>query len=118
LLLAAEELRFDIPAYCFMPDHLHVLAEGRSTDSDLARFIARFKQNAGFWHSQAGRGRLWQDGYYDRILRDDEQTIVVARYILDNPVRAGLVARFDEYPHSGSTKYTMSELADAIQSLR
>jgi len=54
----------------------------------------------------------------DRILRDDEQTIVVARYILENPVRAGLVEGFDEYPYSGSTKCTISELADAIQSLR
>ena len=80
--------------------------------------MARFKQDAGFWHSQTGRGRLWQDGYYDRILRDDEQTIVVARYILENPVRAGLVEGFDEYPYSGSTKYTINELADAIQSLR
>ena len=59
---------------------------------------------------------MWQEGFYDRILRNDEETIVVARYILDNPVRAGLVARFDEYPFSGSSRYSIPELADAIQS--
>ena len=50
-------------------------------------------------HSQ--RIRLWQDGYFERVLRDDEQLEIVARYIFDNPVRAGLAACAREWPHSG-----------------
>jgi putative transposase len=116
LLQRARDFRFELTAYCFMPDHLHVLAVGESEDSDLGRFISRMKQDTGYWYSKTCRKRLWQEGFYDRILRNDEETIVVARYILDNPVRAGLVARFDEYPFSGSSRYSIPELADAIQS--
>jgi putative transposase len=99
-----------------MDDHVHVLAAGESPSADLERFMSSMKQDSGFWFSQDHHGRLWQEGYYDRILRSDEQTIIVARYILDNPVRRGLVARFDQYPYSGSNRYSLAELADAIQS--
>jgi hypothetical protein len=74
------------------------------------------KQKTGFDFKQAHRTPLWQDGYFDRILRNDEETIIVARYIVDNPVRAGLVADFRDCPFSGSNRYTMQELADALQS--
>ena len=107
LLQSAYEFRFELTAYCYMPDHLHLLAIGESEASDLERFMSRMKQDAGFWYAKTYRKRLWQDGYYDRILRNDEQTVGVARYILDNPVRAGLAATFDSYPFSGSNKYTM-----------
>jgi hypothetical protein len=59
-----------------------------------------------------GRG-LWQAGYYDRILRHDEDSLTVVRYILENPVRAGLVSRFSDYPYSGSDRYSLKELAVA-----
>src|SRR5262245_41578753 len=111
-----NDFQFGLPAYCLMPDHVHILALGEALDSDLEAFVARMKQKTGFDFKQAHRASLWQDGYFDRILRNDEQTIVVARYILDNPVRAGLAAIFDTYPYSGSSRYTMQELADAFQS--
>jgi hypothetical protein len=44
------------------------------------------------------------------LLRDNEPTFVVARYILENPVRAGLAASVEEYPFVGSSEYTLSEL--------
>jgi putative transposase len=114
LLQCAGIFRFGIPAYCFMPDHVHILALGEELDSDLEKFIGRMK--TGFDFKQAHRTPLWQDGYFDRILRNDEETIIVARYIVDNPVRAGLVADFRDCPFSGSNRYTMQELADALQS--
>ena len=101
-----------ILAYCFMPDHLHLLVEGETTESDLQRFISSFKQKSGYAFSQTGSGHLWQKGYYDRILRTEETTLNVVRYILENPVRAGLVGRFDEYPYSGSDRYPLEELAE------
>jgi REP-associated tyrosine transposase len=117
LLQHARDFGFAVPAYCFMPDHLHVLAEGQFPDSNLKRFMNRFKQDSGFRFGEQRNHHLWQKGYYDRILRDDEPTIIVARYIFDNPVRVGLVTHFDQYPGSGSTCYTMCELADALQSI-
>jgi len=115
LLQHADDFQFGIAAYCYMPDHLHVLAVGESDGSDLEAFMRSMKQKTGFWFKQAFRRRLWQDGYYDRILREDESTLVVARYILANPVRAGLARTIEEYPFSGSNRYSLKEWGDAIQ---
>jgi len=90
-----------------------MLAEGTTLGSDLRRFVSSFKQNSGFTFSRERAARLWQNGYYDRVLRDDEATLTVVRYILENPVRAGLVARVSDYPYLGSDRYSLEELAIA-----
>ena len=45
---------------------------------------------------------VWQDGYYERVLRTYESMDTLIRYILDNPVRAGLVQKAEDFPHSGT----------------
>jgi len=93
---------FAIAAYCFMPDHLHLLLYGTSEAADLRRCISRYKQITGFeYRSRHGR-KLWQPGYHDRVLRDEEATETIARYILGNPLRAGLSKEWGEYPFAGS----------------
>jgi|SRR6266850_92408 len=111
---AADENRFDVIAYCFMPDHLHLLIEGRSDSSDCKQFIARAKQYSGFYYSKAHRQKLWQRYSFEHVLRDDQKSVVVGRYILQNPVRAGLVRRIDEYPYVGSLVWPMPALLDWI----
>jgi len=95
-----------------MPDHLHLLIEGRSESCDCRRFIARAKQFSAFHYSRIFGGRLWQRYGFDRILRDDERTVVTARYIFENPVRAGLARTARAYPFSGSKVYPMEILLD------
>ena len=99
-----------VVAYCFMPDHLHLLVEGQADDSDCKRFIARSKQYSGFYLQQRFGTRLWQRYGFERVLRENEPTFVVARYILENPVRVGLAAAIEEYPFVGSFVYTLQEL--------
>ena len=110
---AADDEQFAILAYCFMPDHLHVLIEGESEHSDCRRFITRAKQLSAFYYSKKFGGRLWQRYGFERVLRDDEDTLNVARYILENPVRAGLVAAPGEYKFSGSSRYSLREILEA-----
>jgi hypothetical protein len=50
------------------------------------------------------------------VLRDDEVTIDVARYILGNPVRAGLAATVEEYPYVGSLVYELKNLISSTSS--
>src|SRR3989442_642381 len=69
---AANENQFGIIAYCFMPDHVHLLIEGQSDASDCKRFIARAKQYSGFYYSKAHHGVLWQRYGFEHVLRDDE----------------------------------------------
>jgi putative transposase len=111
---AADAEGFAILAYCFMPDHLHILIEGEVDHADGRRFIARAKQLSGFYYSQKFRETLWQRYGFERVLRNDEATLSVARYIVENPLRAGLVAAPAEYPFSGSTRYSLKEILEAI----
>jgi len=104
---------FALIAYCFMPDHLHVLAAGQSESADLCDFVKRFKQSSGFAYRKIHKEGLWQPGYHERILRDDEASEAVVRYILANPVRAGLTKEVGEYRFAGSGVYELSELLTA-----
>ena len=105
---------FEITAYCFMPDHLHLLATAESDQSDLRRFLCRLKQLTGYDHSRKYKTRLWQRYSWDRVLRRDEDTWTVIRYILANPVRALLVEQPMDYQFSGSLKYSREELISAF----
>jgi putative transposase len=99
ILRAANECRFAVLAYCFMPDHLDLLVKGECEASDGKAFIKRAKQYSGYYYSKANDGRkLWQRYGYDQVLRDDEDTVDVVRYILSNPVKAGLCTRITDYP--------------------
>ena len=103
LLQFAREEQFGISAYCFMPDHVHIFAEGTSPTSSIRKLIQRWKQKTGYAHRRALGGRLWQGGYYDHVLREDEDRHAAIRYLLTNPVRAGLVSDVRDYPLWGSS---------------
>ena len=85
-------------AWVVMPDHVHwllVLQRG-----SLSALMRRVKGRSARRINSALKcsGRVWQDGYHDRALRREEDVLSVARYIVVNPLRAGLVARVGDYP--------------------
>ena len=114
LLRTARAYRVEIPAYCFMPDHLHLLIEGLCADSDLLRFMKMFRQRSGHSYRARTNVRLWQEGFVDTFLRAEEASLDVAGYIVANPVRAGLVRDARDYPYLGSTRYSIDELIDSL----
>jgi len=85
-------------AWVIMPDHLHWLL--RLGDADLAGLMKRLKgRSARRINRYLGLGGLfWQAGYHDRAVRREEDLRVVARYIIANPIRAGMVERVGDYP--------------------
>jgi putative transposase len=96
-----------------MPDHLHLLVEALSDASDLIAFVHAMKQRTAYeYRRRLQGGPLWQKGYFEHVVRDDESTKTQARYILENPVRAGLMTEPLEYPFSGSLVFTREELVD------
>jgi putative transposase len=111
----AIEERFALLAYCFMPDHVHLLVEARSDDSNGLRFIRSAKQYSGFHYRRAFGVRLWQRYGFERVLRNNEDSLRVARYILENPVRAGLVRKVEDYPFLGSDLYSIAQMLEASQ---
>ena len=102
-------------AYCFMSDHLHILVAGASESSDLRTFAKLVKQRSGWRFARRAEGRLWQPGYYDRVLREEDATAAVVKYIIANPVRAEIVESPLDYPHWGSALYTREQLLDFVQ---
>ncbi len=116
ILQSAARCDFAVPAYCFMPHHVHLLVQGRAECSDLREFARLAKQTSAFAYARANGGaRLWQPSYYDRALRDDESSLWVMAYILRNPVAAGLVQRWDEYPFIGSATHPLLELVAMLR---
>lgn len=92
------------------PDHLHLLVDGVSDGSDLRAFIKAAKQYSGYHFKQLHHAKLWQRYGYEHALRDDFERATTLRYILDNPVCAGLVKEPADYAFLGSDCYSVSEL--------
>jgi REP-associated tyrosine transposase len=103
IVRTAIESAFDVLAYCFMPDHLHLLVQSHSPDADLLAFVKRCRQRTTVAVNRPDGALLWQRGYHERTLRSEERVETVAKYIEANPVRAGLVRTIDEWPHTGGT---------------
>src|SRR5258706_10638466 len=55
----------EITAYCFMPDHLHVLTLGTTETFNARHHADAFRRQSAYYFRRMGHGRLWQDGYYD-----------------------------------------------------
>ncbi|HRH80777.1 MAG TPA: transposase [Thiobacillaceae bacterium] len=79
--------------FCVMPDHCHWLLT--SECSSLSRVVGRVKARSA---KHIGLGSLWQPGFHDHALRREEDLRTVARYVVANPLRAGLVRHIGDYP--------------------
>jgi REP element-mobilizing transposase RayT len=80
-------------AFLVMPDHLHWLLQ--LEQGSLSSLVGRVKSLSA---KRVGRA-IWQDGFHDRALRWEEDLLVVARYMVANPLRAGIVEHVGQYPH-------------------
>ncbi|MCP4668970.1 MAG: transposase [Deltaproteobacteria bacterium] len=86
-------------AYCLMPDHLHALISQR--EGNLIEIVGGWKKYTGNLLRKDGlKGPFWQRSFYDHALRKEEDLIKTAQYMVMNPVRARLVAKWRQYPFS------------------
>ena len=102
--LVGEQSRLNctVFTYCLMPDHLHFLVSPSQDGSSVLVFTDRFKGKTTYRSWQVGwQGKLWQPRYYDHIVRAEEDLLAIAEYILNNPVRKGLVERVEDWPWGG-----------------
>ncbi len=79
-------------SFVVMPDHVHWLLQLKG---DLAHAVRLYKSHV----SMSVGLRVWDAGYYERALQSDEDLRTVARYIVANPLRAGLVENIGDYPY-------------------
>jgi REP element-mobilizing transposase RayT len=87
-------------AWVLMPYHLHwlfVLGERLTLAQVLNALKGRSARSIN--RHLCRTGPIWQSAYHDHALRSDENLRAVARYIVANPLRAGLVTKLGGYPH-------------------
>lgn len=86
--------------YCVMPDHLHALIQ--IEDGDLIAIMGAVKSLlANRWNSLGNDGKLWQRSFHDSGIRSPENLDEQITYILENPVKAGLVSDWSDFPWLG-----------------
>ena len=81
-------------AFVVMPDHIHWLMQ-LEDKATLQQVIRSMKSQT----AKVIGHPIWQAGYYDHAIRKDEDLVNIARYIIANPIRAGLVKKASDYPH-------------------
>jgi putative transposase len=94
-----QEERIASLAWVIMPDHVHWLFELKqgSLSRCLQAFKSRLARAANIETLRAGS--VWQSGFCDQRVREDEDLLAQARYLVANPIRSGLVSRIEDYPH-------------------
>jgi putative transposase len=80
------------PAYCFMPDHLHIILTGKTANADAWKTVVSYKQKTGYGLSRNMPAVRWQKDFYDHVIRSEKTIATQVRYILDNPVRKGIAS--------------------------
>ncbi len=102
-LLVRQSLR-PVAIGLVMPDHFHAVVEGTDDAADLRRFASLFRKRATVACCRPGR-RLWQNGYYERVLWPGANVLTVIDYVINNPVQAGLVEKATDYSFSWSVTF-------------
>jgi putative transposase len=88
--------QWEVRCLVMMPDHVHLLAAPKERDASVSAFLKWFKR----WFNEAHlHPWKWQPGAFDRLLRRDESAQQKWLYMRENPVRAKLVQRWDEWPY-------------------
>jgi REP element-mobilizing transposase RayT len=87
-------------AWVVMPDHLHWLIQ-LGDKGDLAKAVGLLKGRSGRSINRhlSESGALWQAAYHDHALREEEDLRELARYIVANPLRAGLADSLADFSH-------------------
>ena len=89
VVLEEDENLYEIEIMCIMPNHVHLLLKQLDDLSQIMRHIKgkSSKEINTFLNMQ---GKFWADGYFDKLIRDDDHFVKVYNYIKNNPLKVGL----------------------------
>jgi putative transposase len=94
----AQLRRWEVMAAVIMPDHAHMIVSPvEDRELSIGDFAAAFKRL--LRKSLGSQDWEWQRGCFDRLLRSDEDLGNKWIYVQENPVRAGLVHRSEDWPY-------------------
>ena len=93
---AIADVRWHVIAAVLMPDHVHLLAGPSNRDAAVGELSAAIKRHV---RKALNAAWQWQPGCFDRLLRREESAEEKWEYIRENPVRAGLVSHWSDWPY-------------------
>ena len=102
--------RYQLHAWCIMPNHVHVVFTVISTAGELnSNLIPILHSWKSYTAHRANRilrrnGTFWQDEYYDRLIRSDEEFAHYIDYTLQNPLKAKLCRNWQDWPWGGCSE--------------
>jgi putative transposase len=103
-LLHYNDNKWEVSAVVIMPDHVHALVKplphlegGVYNLAEIIHSVKRFSVYE-INKRRGAKGSLWQDERYDRIVRDEAEFLGKWNYLRNNPVKAGLTDRPENYP--------------------
>lgn len=102
---AVKSYRIPVYAYCLMDNHFHLVI--RNANGQLSRFMNVFQTRFGFLYRRVmgGKGYVFQNRFHSTIVQDDSYLLQVVLYVLNNPVRAGIVREAADYRWSSVNEY-------------
>ena len=97
--------QYELHAYCLMTNHVHLLI--RINGESLAQFMKRLEVRFVIWYNKkySRSGHLFENRYKSEPVEDEGYYLTVTRYILQNPVKAGLCKHILDYPWSSVSLY-------------
>ncbi len=100
-----EKSGYEIYAYCFMSNHVHILL--KEGQEELGTIFRRIGATYVYWYNWKynRRGHLFQGRYKSETVETDRYFLTVLRYIHQNPLKAGMVKKILEYPWSSYREY-------------
>jgi REP element-mobilizing transposase RayT len=100
-LLDGHQVKYQLIAWCIMPNHVHVLIK-QNKEQSLGKIVQRWKGRSARRINLAleKKGPLWAKDYFDRVIRDEDHFWNAISYIHCNPIRAGLVNKSEEWSFS------------------
>ncbi|MGI8602553.1 MAG: REP-associated tyrosine transposase [Verrucomicrobiales bacterium] len=95
--------RWHVGRYVIMPDHVHFFCVADRDATPLSTFVGKWKEwTAKYLHDRAGLPPpLWQEEFFDHVLRSSESYTKKWEYVRENPARAGLVTTTQDWPYQG-----------------
>lgn len=112
---AAVHSGTEIWAYCLMPNHVHMIVTPKDPDGLRALFGDAHRRYTKFINWRHGwTGHLWQ-GRFGSVAMDEHHLASALRYVALNPVRAGLVARPEEWPFSSVRQHLEGKSDGLVQ---
>lgn len=102
---AEHDFGIAVGRYVIMPDPVHLFVRG-GPNFVLGRWVGMLKQSLGKAITLSPRTiQIWQEGFFDHVLRSNESYVQKWQNVRENPVRAGLVGRSEDWPYQGEVVY-------------